>query len=99
MDFAELIRRASEAACKGMAATMNALRPGISELEVLAEAEYAMLRAGSWGSPFRPQVVSGYRALLAHPRASSKLIEEGEIDVGEHKNEILTNYPRDLVKI
>ncbi|MEN6439585.1 MAG: Xaa-Pro peptidase family protein [Syntrophobacter sp.] len=74
----QLIRHASEAACKGMAAAMEAIRPGVSELDVLAEAEYAMLRAGSWGSSFRPQVVSGERALLAHPTASSKRIQPGE---------------------
>ncbi|MGP8049766.1 MAG: M24 family metallopeptidase [Desulfobaccales bacterium] len=74
----ELIRKASRAVCKGMGAAMHTVRPGISELDVLAEAEYAMLRAGSWGSPFRPQVVSGDRALLAHPTASSKLIQPGE---------------------
>ncbi len=74
----ELIRRASKAACEGMTAALKAIRPGVSELDVLAEAEYAMLRAGSWGSSFRPQIVSGERALLAHPTASSKLIQSGE---------------------
>lgn len=74
----ESIRRAAHAACKGMAAAMEAIRPGVSELDILAEAEYAMLRAGSWGPSFRPQVVSGERALLAHPTASSKLVRTGE---------------------
>ncbi len=74
----DLIRRASQAVCKGMDAAMKAVRPGAAELDVLAEAEYAMLRAGSGGSSFRPQVVSGDRALLAHPTASSKKIREGE---------------------
>ena len=77
----DLIRRASEAVCKGMDAAMKAVRPGAAELDVLAEAEYAMLRAGSEGSSFRPQVVSGERTLLAHPTASSKLIREGEVVV------------------
>jgi Xaa-Pro aminopeptidase len=77
----ELIRRASNAVCKGMNAAMETVRPGISELDVLAEAEYAMLRAGSEGSSFRPQVVSGDRTLLAHPTASSKKIRDGEVVV------------------
>ena len=77
----DLIRRASEAVCKGMDAAMKAVRPGAAELDVLAEAEYAMLRAGSGGSSFRPQVVSGERTLLAHPTASSKRIQEGEVVV------------------
>ncbi len=76
-----LIRRASQAVCMGMDAAMKAVRPGTAELDVLAEAEYAMLRAGSGGSPFRPQVVSGDRTLLAHPTASSRKIREGEVVV------------------
>jgi Xaa-Pro aminopeptidase len=74
----ERIRKASAAVSRGMEAAVKAIRPGASELEVLAEAEYAMLKAGSWGSPFRPQVVSGERALIAHPTASSKKIDSGE---------------------
>lgn len=76
-----LIEKACDAACKGMRAAMTAVRPGVSELDVLAEAEYAMLKAGSGGSPFRPQVVAGQRTLLAHPTASSRKIQEGEIVV------------------
>jgi Xaa-Pro aminopeptidase len=76
-----LMRKAAAAACEGMDAALKAVRVGVTELEVLAEAEYAMLKAGSWGSPFRPQVVSGDRALLAHPTASSKVIDAGEVVV------------------
>ena len=74
----ESLRRAAAAVCQGMEAAVKAVHPGASELDVLAEAEYAMLKAGSWGSSFRPQVVSGDRALLAHPTASSKKMSPGE---------------------
>lgn len=57
------------------------VQPGITELDVLAEAEYVMLKAGSSGSSFRPQVVSVERTLLTHPCASSKKINENEIVV------------------
>ncbi|ABB13671.1 M24 family metallopeptidase [Carboxydothermus hydrogenoformans] len=77
----EMIRRAAFAVCKGMEAAIKTIKPGISELDVLAEAEYAMLKAGSNGLPFRPQIVSGNRCLLTHPHASTKLIEEGEVVV------------------
>ncbi len=73
-----LIRKAAAAVCEGMDAAMKAVKAEATELEVLAEAEHAMLRAGSWGSPFRPQVVSGGRVLLAHPVASDKVIRPGE---------------------
>jgi len=77
----EAIEKASSIVCRGMEAAINSVMPGRTELEVLAEAEYAMLKAGSGGSPFRPQVVSGPRTLLAHPCASEKKINEGEIVV------------------
>ncbi|HBT48235.1 MAG TPA: aminopeptidase P family protein [Peptococcaceae bacterium] len=77
----ELIRRAAAAACRGMEAAAKAVRPGVSELDILAEAEYAMLKAGSGGSSFRPQVVSGERTLLTHPCASNKKIQAGEVVV------------------
>ncbi len=76
-----LMREAGRIVAAGMAAAARAVRPGVREYEVLAEAEYAMLKAGSDGSPFRPQVVSGDRALLTHPCASDKAIADGEIVV------------------
>jgi len=39
-----------------MEAAAKSVRAGVSEVEVLAEAEYAMLKAGSGGSPFRPRL-------------------------------------------
>ncbi|MCS7233144.1 MAG: Xaa-Pro peptidase family protein [Synergistetes bacterium] len=77
----EKIRKAAMALCKGMDAAIKAVKPGVSEIEVLAEAEYAMLKAGSGGSPFRPHIISGERTLLSHPCASHKKINEGEVVV------------------
>jgi Xaa-Pro dipeptidase len=73
----ELMRKAASAVCKGMEAAIKNVRPGITELDVLAEAEYTMFKAGSGGSSFRPQVVSGERSLLTHPCASNKIINAG----------------------
>jgi Xaa-Pro aminopeptidase len=75
------MRQAGEIVARGMEAAAKSVRAGVSEIDVLAEAEYAMLKAGSDGSPFRPQVVSGERALLTHPCATEKKIEAGEIVV------------------
>lgn len=78
---AALMRQAGQLVATGMAAAIRSLRAGVREIEVLAEAEYAMLKAGSGGSPFRPQVVSGERSLLTHPCASEKTVSDGEIVV------------------
>lgn len=73
------MRQAGRAVSAGMDAAIKAVREGAAELDILAEAEYAMLKAGSGGATFRPQVVSGARTMLTHPCASNKLIAEGEI--------------------
>ncbi|TDS25465.1 M24 family metallopeptidase [Halanaerobium congolense] len=74
-----LIKKASNAVLKGMEAALKVIKPGISELDIAAETEYASMKAGSQGTPFRPQVVSGKRTLTTHPFASRKKIKNGEI--------------------
>jgi len=79
------MRRAAEMADKAMQAALDAVRPGVTELDVAAEAEYAMRKAGSIRPAFGTLVASGERTLLAHPYASSKAIQPGEavvIDLG-----------------
>ncbi len=64
-----LMRRAGQIVLEGMRAAINAVEPGRRESEVAAEAEYAMGKAGSQGSPFRMQVLSHERQMLTHPYA------------------------------
>jgi Xaa-Pro aminopeptidase len=75
----ELIRKSAEAVVKGMEAAVKVVKPGITEQEIAAEAEYASMKAGSQGTPFRPQVVSGARTLTTHPFATGKELKNGEI--------------------
>lgn len=71
-----------ETACSflepGMAAAVAAVRPGRTEAQVLAEAEYAMRRAGSEGSTFRMQVLTQARQLLPHARAGQNVLGDNE---------------------
>ncbi|NJE13174.1 Xaa-Pro peptidase family protein [Thermococcus sp. LS2] len=73
------IKKASAIVVRGMEAAINSVKPGISEVEVLAEAEYAMRKAGSEGSNFRMQVLAGSeRQLLTHPYASNNKIKNNQ---------------------
>lgn len=72
----ELMRNAGKALAAGMQAAIDAVKPGVLETEVLAEAEYAMAKAGSMGSPFRMQVLTHKRQLDLHPYASRTPIED-----------------------
>lgn len=74
----QLIRQASQILNVGMEAAVRFVRPGVKETEVLAEAEYAMRKAGSQGAPFRMQVLTHQRQLLMHPYAGNYEIENHE---------------------
>lgn len=70
------IRQAGRALEAGMAAAVASVQAGIPECQVLAEAEYAMGKAGSQGSPFRMQVLTHSRQMQKHPYASAAPLED-----------------------
>ena len=74
----KLIRKASEILAVGMEAAVSFVKPGVTETQVLAEAEYAMRKAGSQGSPFRMQVLKHERQMLMHPYAGDNIIDNNE---------------------
>ncbi len=61
------IKKAGEIAVKGMEAAMKAVKPGVSELDIAAEAEYAMRKAGA--EEIFVYVNSGPPRVHAKPRA------------------------------
>lgn len=67
-----IIRKAGEIAVKGMEAAMKVINPGVTELDIAAEAEYAMRRAGA--EHVFIYVNSGPPRVHARPR--SKKIED-----------------------
>jgi Xaa-Pro aminopeptidase len=73
-----LISRAAAFLAEGMKAAFAALRPGVTENQVLAEADYAMRKAGSEGSSFRMQVLRHDRQQLVHPYAGDFVIEDNQ---------------------
>ena len=91
----ELIREAVRVADLGMAAAIAAVRPGISEHAVSAEAVYAMRRNGSEFEPFIPLVASGYNTSMFERVATEKIIQSGEmviLDIGA----VVKGYTGDL---
>lgn len=81
----ELIRNSVRVADLGMLAAIRAVKPGVAEYEVAAEAEYVMRKNGSEFVPFIPNVASGYNTSMFERLATEKVIESGELvilDVG-----------------
>jgi Xaa-Pro aminopeptidase len=90
-----LIRNSVRVADLGMRAAINAVRPGIKEYEVAAEAEYAMRKNGSEMTPFIPVVASGSNASMFERVATEKTINAGEmviLDIGS----VVKGYTGDL---
>lgn len=80
-----VIRQAARIVEAGMAAARAALRPGVREVEIAAEAERAMRLAGSDGRVFEAKIESGWRSAWPSTYASEKPIAAGElvlIDLG-----------------
>ena len=79
------IAKAATISDKAMEAALNAVQPGVTELDIAAEAEYVMKKLGSEKPAFSTFVASGDRTLLAHPIASHRKIQSGDavvIDLG-----------------
>ena len=53
------------------------IRPGVAEVEVAAEMEYAARKAGAEGMSFETIIASGARAALPHGRASGAPVQAG----------------------
>lgn len=81
----EKIREAVRQSDVAMQAAVEAVREGVSEKEVIAEALRAMFLAGADDVAFMPLTVAGRRAAWKHASPTSRPIQRGEpvyIDLG-----------------
>lgn len=73
------IRRAVRIAEVALAATLPQVHVGMTELAVAGILEKELRRAGSEGFPFETIIAAGARSALPHARASTKVIERGDL--------------------
>jgi len=81
-DQAELahMRQAAVIAERALAATLPAVRPGMTEHEVSAELVAQLARAGSDADlPFTPIVASGQNAALPHGKVTDRRLQRGDM--------------------
>lgn len=76
---------------------LEVLRPGVKEVEVAAEMEYAARLAGAEEMSFPTIITSGARSALPHGRASSQVIERGGFVVCDF-GVILSGYCSDQTR-
>ncbi|MDD5706417.1 MAG: Xaa-Pro peptidase family protein [Kiritimatiellae bacterium] len=72
-------RRAYRMAEAGLQAAIRAARPGMTEIELVAEAEYAMLKAGAETTGYPIWCCSGPRSKQAISRPTHRRLQSGEI--------------------
>ncbi len=92
-----LIQAAAQVADKGMEATLRAIKSGMTESQVAAEAEYAMRQAGAEDF-WRTYVSSGPRTNIAHGLPSARKLQTGDlvmIDI----HPIVNSYSADLCRM
>ncbi len=90
------IRASAKVADAGMQAAVAALKPGMTESQVAAEAEYAM-RQGGAEEFWRTYVSSGPRTNIAHGLPTSRKLKQGDlvmIDI----HPILNGYSADICR-
>jgi Xaa-Pro aminopeptidase len=96
----ELIREACRLASIGMQTASEIIRPGVREIEVAAEVEYAMRKKGSNGTSFDTIIASGPTSAFPHGSCSSRTIREGElvvVDLGATVNFYRSDMTRTFV--
>ncbi len=90
------IKAAAKVAAKGMKAAVGALKPGTTESQVAAKAEFAMRRAGA-EEFWRTYVSSGPRTNIAHGLPTLRKLQAGDlvmIDV----HPIVNGYSADICR-
>ena len=95
-----LMRKAGTITSAGMQAAYQTIKPGITEIEVAAEIEYAMRREGGWGTGFDTIVASGLRSAYPHGGCANRKIRAGDlvvVDIGSSYEHYLSDMTRTMV--
>jgi Xaa-Pro dipeptidase len=99
-DDLSLMRRAATITEKGMAATVQQVRPGMTEMEVTGILTMELLRAGGEGLAFPATVLAGPNAAQPHAASSDRKIRSGEtivIDCGASVGGLVADITRTFV--
>ncbi|WP_028549615.1 M24 family metallopeptidase [Paenibacillus sp. UNC451MF] len=93
----EAIRRAIHCIEEAVRDTVKLVKPGVTEVELVAELEYRMKRLGAEGPSFDTMVLTGEKTGLPHGMPGTDAVREGEfllIDAGV----FIDGYASDLTR-
>lgn len=95
-----LMKRAAQITSDGMAAAVSAIEPGKTESEIVAEADYAMAKAGAHHHAFYTIVVAGPRAGLKHYYPTHRKLAKGDmvyLDMGTSYHGYVSDMSRTVM--
>jgi Xaa-Pro aminopeptidase len=92
----ERLRQSAIVADMGMKAAIESVKPGVTESQVAAEAEYAMRQAGA-EEFWRTYVSSGPRTSIAHGLPTNRKLKEGDL-VTIDIHPIVNSYSSDICR-
>ncbi len=94
----QLMRKAGVITSAGMQAAYETIRPGVTEIEVAAEIEYAMRKKGGWGTGFETIVASGIRSAYPHGGCANRKIPRGRPRCCGHWHALYEHYHSDMTR-
>lgn len=100
VDELELMKKAADLTSAGMKAAYETIRPGVTEIQVAAQIEYAMRSQGGWGTAFETSVASGARSAYPHGGCTERKIPPCDlviIDIGAVYHHYCSDMTRTVV--
>ncbi|MDF2524763.1 MAG: peptidase, partial [Clostridiales bacterium] len=93
----DIIKKAVKIADDAFTHILPYIKPGVTEIEIAAEMEYYMKKAGAIGASFETIVASGQRSSMPHGVASDKKLELGDpitLDYGAYYEHYCSDMTR-----
>lgn len=95
-DEIECLKKAAQVAAIGMEAALHSIKPGMTENDLVAEAEYAMRKAGAVDF-YRSYVASGPRTNVAHGVPTMRKLEPGDLVIID-LHPVVDGYTADMCR-
>jgi len=73
------IKRAAQLIEAALGATLPKVKAGVTEVELVAELEYQMKKAGADGPSFSTMVLAGENSALPHGKPGTRKVQQGEL--------------------
>jgi len=73
------IRHAVRLVEQALSESLKKVKPGVTEMEIVAELEYQMKRLGADGPSFDTMVLAGEKSALPHGTPGSRQVREGDL--------------------